>query len=336
MTRSPVADLVRALAVLKPADDDARRRVAARLGFEVPEPPAEEREKPRDQVIRPAPAVGQAQVGTPTVTVSGSPAEPRGQISSSPSSEVAATLIPDLTSARRPPRWLERVEPLPEPASTPLPPPAAEPLLEPQWTRSLLSGALATLTGEGPLDVERLVREVARGVPLVRVPRRPWPTLAQGAQVLVDRSEAMLPFAADQDWLIEQLQAVVGRERLQVLFFEGCPAWGAGPGSKRRWKPYSEHHTPPAGVAVLLVTDLGIGRPGPGRRAPFPADWLDFATHTRQAGCPLVAFVPYGPARWPAELQRCIQILPWDRATSARTVRMTLGRALRLPAGAHG
>ena len=125
-------------------------------------------------------------------------------------------------------------------------------------------------------------------------------------------------------------------ERLQVLFFEASPAWGAGPGSKRRWKPYHEHHMPPAGVAVLLVTDLGVGRPGPGRRVPSVADWLDFASHMRRAGCPLVAFVPYAPARWPAELKPCIRILPWDRSTSARTVRRTLGRALQLPAGAQG
>lgn len=338
MNRSPVADLVRALARLRPTDDEARRRIAVQLGFEVAEPPAkveEEREAPPTQTIRPASIKNQSQAGTPTLT-SGPAPRAGGQASSLPTSEVAATLSPDLASARHPPGWLERIPPLPEPPAVPLPPPQPEPLLVPQWTRGVLSGALATFTGEGAIDLERVMREVARNVPLRRVPRRPLPSLAQGAQVLVDRSEAMMPFAADQAWLVAQLQAVVGRERLQVLRFEGCPSWGAGAGSKRRWKSYHEHHTPPRGVAVLLLTDLGLGGGGHGGRIPAVADWQDFTRRVRKAGCPPVAFVPYGPARWPPELQRGLPILHLDPATSARTVRRTVGRALRAQAEAHG
>jgi len=47
----------------------------------------------------------------------------------------------------------------------------------------------------------------------------------------------------------------------------------------------------------------------------------------RRAGCPLVAFVPYAPRRWPRALRRAMTIVQWDRRTSAVTIRNLVGRA---------
>ncbi|HEX7186218.1 MAG TPA: hypothetical protein VF756_30615 [Thermoanaerobaculia bacterium] len=240
--------------------------------------------------------------------------------------------MPDYSERRRPPGWLEDVEPFAEAeGSASVAAPEPEPLLVPLWARGILGAAVATLSEAGPLDVERLVRGVARGMPWRRVPREPWPTLAHGIQVLVDRGDAMLPFAADQEQLVEQVGAVAGRDRLQVLDFEGCPSWGAGTDSQGEWEDYFERWTPPAGTPVLALTDLGIGAGAYGSRPVRPAEWRAFAERLRRAGCPLVAFVPYARERWPAGLDRSLRILPWDRGTSARTVRRVIGRALRAP-----
>lgn len=330
---APLADLLRAFEILRPQDDATRAAIARLLRIdavaeELPAPPletprqsrVEDRGEARDEVeSRPMPR--RETPAAPALVP-----EPPGD-----RAERSAVLKPDFTASRRLPGWLERVDPLPEEtAGAPPEAPMPDPLLEPRWTRAVLSGALATFSETGPLDVPRLVRGVARSVPWTAVPRRPWPTLARGVQVLVDRGESMLPFAADQDGLLEKLRAVVGKERLEVLRFDR-PGDKAGPGPRRTWKSYFEHHRPRPGTAVLALTDLGIGASG--LRPVRPADWRAFAEELRRLGAPLVALVPYDRKRWPEGLERVLTLLPWDRTTSVRTVRRAIGRALARPAG---
>lgn len=321
-------DLLRALTVLPCEDDAARAAVARLLGVEIaaPAPAAKPDEgppggEPRKPPPPPPPAVKPPPVDRPAVS-----AHPIASGPYDSGAPIATILTPDYTESRRAPDWLETIGLFDEEDTTALPEPLVS-LLVPLWARGILSGAMSTLSEAGPLDVERLVRGIARGAPWRRVPRQPWPTLARGALVLVDRSDALLPFAADQAWLVEQIQAVAGRDRLRVLDFEGCPAWGAGTGSQDEWEEDFERWRPPAGTPVVALTDLGIGARGYGARPVHPLEWSAFAERLRRAGCPLLAFVPYAPERWPAGLSRAFHILPWDRGTSARTVRRALGKA---------
>jgi hypothetical protein len=78
---------------------------------------------------------------------------------------------------------------------------------------------------------------------------------------------------------------------------------------------------------VLLLTDLGIGRPLFARESATPAVWRGFLEELRRAGCAPVALVPYAPARWPPALRRALPIILWDRRTSAGHVRHVVGPA---------
>lgn len=332
MSGTALADLARALQALGPEDEETRNEIAGLLGFTPPPPPAPPAPPPPEPAVR-AQDEGKKDSGQATKPPSSSPmrdAASRPAVESG-TREVAATLTP-VHEESPPPGWLEEVDLLEEPGPA-VPPPEPDPLLRPVWVRSILSGTLATLTSDGPLDVERLVRAVAFAAPVRRVPRRPWPTLARGVQVLVDRSESMAPFARDQTWLVAEILKVAGKETTQVLYFDGLPAWGAGPGSRRLWREYHPWHTPPAGTAVLLVSDLGLGIPLLGARAAGVASWRQFAEDLARAGCPAVAFVPYGPRRWPRELRRAFHLLHWDPKTSVHTVRREIGRGLRAPGG---
>ncbi|HKV10683.1 MAG TPA: hypothetical protein VJ725_21260 [Thermoanaerobaculia bacterium] len=334
MRRTELADLARALEALGPEDEETRSRIAALLGFVPPPPPPPPAPPKPDRIVRVEDEGRGKDDDVEVAERSPSPSPPRATpqpATETGTRELAATLTP-IYEKSRPPGWLEEVDLLEEPGPA-VAPPEPDPLLVPGWTRSVLSGALATLASQGPLDVERLVRAVARAAPVLRVPRRPWPTLARGVQVLVDRSESMAPFARDQTWLVAQIRAVAGRETTQVLYFDGLPAWGAGPGSRRLWREYLPWHTPPAGTAVLLVSDLGLGAPLLGARTAGVASWQQFAEDLARAGCPAVAFVPYGPRRWPRELRRAFHLLHWDPKTSVHAVRREIGRGLRAPGG---
>ena len=63
-----------------------------------------------------------------------------------------------------------------------------------------------------------------------------------------------------------------------------------------------------AGSTVIVATDL-VGA--------AVEEWVDFAERVTHAGCPLVALVPYQPARCPPELAARMRIVHWDRSTSA-------------------
>jgi hypothetical protein len=327
-----LADLARAQHVLQ-ADGENLQAIAALLGIAAPPdaPPApvpatpdrhvrvEDQGKGMDQVE-------QREAKTPEETRRPSPIP-----QSSPSEEIHAVLTPDFT-ARQPPEWLSKARRL-ETAGAPATPPVLEPLFLPRWTRAILSGSLSR-EGKGGLDLETLVKDVSQGRPILSLPRRTAPTLARGAQVLLDRGERMLPFTADQAWLAEQIRTVAGRETVEVLSFDGLPGRGAGPGSRRLWKPYPEHGAPRHGATVAVLTDLGLGAPAVGSRSGDPEEWLALAERLARSGSPLVAFVPYGPALWPAELRRAMVLVHWDRRTSAGDVRRALGMVRQVVGGA--
>lgn len=199
-----------------------------------------------------------------------------------------------------------------------------DPLLAPGWARAILGTALATPTGEGEVDVDRVAEQMGRLQPVTRVPRLPLASLRHGAQVLVDHGRGMQPFHRDLAWLRDALERVVGRGRCEVLRFAGTPLRGAGSGPRIAW---GEYRPPAPGTPVLVLTDVGIGKPALSADPAGPAEWLAFAALLRRAGCPLLALVPYAPSRWPRELAGGMTLLPWDRGTSAAQVRGAVTRA---------
>ena len=221
--------------------------------------------------------------------------------------------------------WRPDVSPLPPPAkeetNIPLP---FDPLLVPNWTRAILSSALSTSGADGPLDLDKVVEAFARREHLERLPVRLLPTLRRGVQVLVDKSQSMIPFARDASWLQNEIQKVVGHEKAQILRFVGTPLRGAGQGARSKWGDYEP---PASGTPVLVLTDLGACQ------LVLPADWADasewksFAEVVHRAGCPLVVLTPYARARWPRSLRHSMTIIQWDQQTTVATVRSLVGRA---------
>jgi hypothetical protein len=202
--------------------------------------------------------------------------------------------------------------------------PPPESLFEFRWTRAILA-ALCAVTSDGvELDVEALVERLARGLAVLELPRRQLPTLRLGVQLLVDESESMMSFSRDVEEIVARISEVVGRDRTQTLRFAGSPLRGAGPGSLSTWrKPYP---VPSAGTPVVLLSDLGLTRGALRRDGARVREWLRFAARLRAVGCAAIVLAPVPPERWPAALVHAMQILAWDRTTTA-------GRAHRLAAG---
>ncbi|TMC21181.1 MAG: hypothetical protein E6J34_10400 [Chloroflexi bacterium] len=315
-----LADLTRCFKQLDPTDDATRSAIADLLGLH--EEDAYAAPRPLFSPIRQAskdpfqPTSNARKERKPSL-----PAQTKSNAAQT-SNWLPSTL--ELLSAGEE-KWDFGVSPLPmQSSSSEFPELPLEPLFVAQWTRGILSATLSTTSDDGPLDIERIVASLAQNKCQQQLPRLPQPTLRRGVQLLIDKSDGLVPFSRDQRWLQDKLLHIVGPDKLEILRFIGSPLRDVGPGPKSTW---SKYQPPLAGTVVLLLTDFGIGQPMFSTDAASISEWLDFAQKVQRAGCPLVAFVPYAPDRWPYHLRRCMAMIQWDRKTNVSTVRRLIGPA---------
>lgn len=206
----------------------------------------------------------------------------------------------------------------PRPAAPPASPPSMS-LFEPRQERGLLTLVLGA-RAEGPaLDLERVIDELCRSRRLQALPYRTERTLAHGVQLLIDTSQAMDPFRADQQHLLAAAARVLSADRISVQYFDGCPSRGVVAEDDERLRPW---RPPRAGCPLVIVTDLGIGGPRVRLDRPTEREWLTFARRAGAGGRSIVGLVPYEPRRWPSALGRPMTLVHWsERATASGLAR---------------
>jgi hypothetical protein len=282
----------------------------------------------RPHVAAPAPEADVASTRAPmeTPSVTSIAATPDDTASPWGARGLVATLTqiaPPRTDTARP-AWFASTTSMDPPTVAAVDPPL-DPLFVPRWTRAIISGSLSVRSAEGPLDIERIVDRMAELLPLDILPRQPWRTARFGAQVLVDIGDAMMPWSRDVPQLRDAIVSVVGRDRCEMLSFEGCPTRGAGSGIRRTW---TAHRTPAPPTPIAVISDLGVGMPAATLGRASTGEWVAFADLARRSGNPVVAFVPYPVARVSAAIRRSMVVMSWDRPTSSRDVQRLVGRGL--------
>ncbi|MCF1182438.1 hypothetical protein L0E83_03175 [Marichromatium gracile] len=201
-------------------------------------------------------------------------------------------------------------------------PPEAEPelarasLLPERAARHVLSAALTTKRPGGDLDLSQLIDAVCRLEPLHKLPRQSEPTLDHGVQLLLDYSDAMLPFWRDLNQLTEQVREVVGAHTTQVYRFDGQPT------QARDWTAsYEPQPWRPDGRPVLAATDLGSH----GEETTEPrSDWVKLAKDCARAGSPLILLNPWPEHYWPKTLPPNAILIHWGARTTAGMVRQAI------------
>jgi hypothetical protein len=216
-----------------------------------------------------------------------------------------------------PPSWLDDSDETLVAGQEP-PPEQPLPLFGRLWQRGILSAALATHVAEGDFDFDRIFDIVSERRMLEELPRLPVPTLRRGVQLLLDRAPGMDPFLLDQDALVRALDDILSDDRLEVLYFAGCPSRGAGPGTRSNWQKWKP---PLPGVPVLIVSNFGIGGPPLDEERASTGEWLEFIRRARAAGPRLVGLVPYHALRWPPAIARALTLLHWSERTTVGEVR---------------
>jgi hypothetical protein len=65
-----------------------------------------------------------------------------------------------------------------------------------------------------------------------------------------------------------------------------------------------------------------------GGESATPAEWLAFIATAAAARCPVVVLTPYPVSRLPPAIRRAVDVVMWDRTTTASKVRQVLGGVL--------
>ncbi|HEV7609879.1 MAG TPA: hypothetical protein VGO61_21265 [Steroidobacteraceae bacterium] len=198
------------------------------------------------------------------------------------------------------------------------------PVIAPNQARAILA-TLASRPHEGlAIDVAALLSRILRGAPIESLPRREIWSARRGVQLLIDCSPAMTPIASDLDAIEGRLMSILGKERVERLYFSGCPGRGAGPSDRSTWKAWKP---PSAGTPVIALTDLGCAGSACNDEWAGADEWGRFADVARAEGSAIVAFLPFPVYRVPFSLARCITTIPWSEALSAARVRRILNDA---------
>lgn len=315
-----LGELVRALVTLQPTDSAEREAIAQLLGFQigraatietrasgvagVPSPPRAEPERPS----RRSPQTGfSQQISSEDEAAPDAPdirLKPRrGRRSRARHVRIADSdraLAPQIETDP-----LARLQVFPQP------------LFKPETERSILALSLATAEEWGEIDLDRLIDGLTFHRPMPReLPRRTVETLRRGVHTVVDRRSSMLPFYQDQDALIATLGRLVGIDRVNITYFDQA----AGLLALTRLNGARNKVPLASGIPVLLVSDLGVGRP-PFALPPLAASvWLNFARLLEMAGCPLIIYFPYPLDRCPRPLARRLRIIHWDRRSSVHSI----------------
>lgn len=324
----PLPARLRALARLAPGSEEIAERVRALLhgahdGMALPE-----------AVRRASELAGTSR--TPVALPAGlAPADPGQRVDTSspgmaedtPKRRVQATEAVALAPANVP---ASPAGPVAAPA-LPAPPPVVAPAIVATCRARALLAPLAASRIEGrEIDIAALVARIAEQRPVPALPRLPAWTLQRGAQLLVDTGPALTPLREDVAQVCDELARAVGHGRLAVQRFAGAPTRRCGRGARSQWQAWKP---PPAGTPVIVLSDLGTVCPDFDPDWAAPREWVAFARQARQAGCAVLALVPFPARRIHAAIRAQITVLPWSEWLDAGRVRRILRDARRRHAG---
>jgi hypothetical protein len=333
-----LGDLLAAVRRLEATDPADRKAIAELLGFELATTatrgtptarsrttPTESREPSTEPAARRAPEGAGRRA--PPVRPAPAPQSLRGLAPRRiPQPRPSQLTTLSASAAAPPPHWVVNATALPAPDRAGAPPPdRPQPLLLPRWTAGVLQVMLATEAESTAVDIERTIDALARQRVLRDLPRRREPTLRRGVQLLVEAGTAMAPFRGDLDDATRAVRRVVGDEAVETLYFAGSPLRGAGPGPRVDWKPYEPPRRP---RPILVLGDLGVHRPRLGDESATPSEWLAFIETAAAAQCRVVVLTPYPVSRLAPPLRRAVDVVTWDRTTTASNVRQVLGGVL--------
>jgi hypothetical protein len=301
----PMADALKAIAALQPADRELAAEMFRLLGYEPWSGPAlttTPRQAARRGPVEEARALAPEREPRATAAAQRKPIpamiENLTEASSSPPPEwlgdvVLLSLAPDYTPAYR--------KPIPT-------------LFDPRRQRALVLALASRLLPGAEIDLPKVVAGLARLSLSERPPRHLRRSLRAGAVAVLDIGPSMQPFLQDIDAFATEFRAVIGESAADIRYVRDPPPAGSfgADGLPSIWRPI------PPGAPVVIVSDFGARRAGRGAPSPRPQAWSRFiAGLDRKA----VGVAPCSPSRIALEIRERIEIVEWSREAGLHQAR---------------
>ncbi|WP_295582015.1 hypothetical protein [uncultured Lamprocystis sp.] len=157
-------------------------------------------------------------------------------------------------------------------------------------------------------DVARIVALISRGRQLARVPYERRPRWGPRVQLIVDRSERLVPIWTDQDVVARRLASLLPVHALERgILWEDLDR----PRLLGRDGRTLAYRMPPPGSLVLVLGDLGGAQRGD---PAVSRHWLRLGAALRAAGCRAVALTPLPLSRHGPGLREVWELIAWERA----------------------
>jgi hypothetical protein len=185
------------------------------------------------------------------------------------------------------------------------------------WARlwPFLHNTLSNLCSGWQPDMEQVVKRVAQGELLRRMPLKSRKTWASSACVLVDINEGTFGLRYDFIHLRDKLLRLRGEYGLQVRYLEDEPG-----GQVYHWEHEREvvepWVTPTPDVPLLIISDLGALTQS--RRKLYA--WLVFGRELAAKGCRPVVLMPVPVRMIDARLLKYFTCISWDRGSRLQPV----------------
>jgi hypothetical protein len=224
-------------------------------------------------------------------------------------------LIPDST----PPAWLnDNNEFLTSVASPPKP--ARKNLFPAMTNRGILSAALNVKKQGKEVNIPVLIKQVIKGRIPKNIPRLDCITLERGCQLLLDYSDSMVPFWEDLSALANQVEDLLGKERVKIYEFDQDPAAGKHwtlPANAKNWQAE-------VGRPIMVASNLGIT--GQQRQWPINSTWRAFIDQCKKNNIPLLILVPWQESYWPTDIGNHPVLIHWNPHTTATMIHKLVGK----------
>ena len=156
------------------------------------------------------------------------------------------------------------------------------------------------------LDIDALVRLLAKGRSFQRLPRRARLRWGSSMQIIVDRSVRLIPFQEDQERVARRLAALFPRHEVSfALFLEGMD----DPITLGPRGAFQSYRRPAPGALVVVLGDLGCLA---GNAERLAARWGAFGQRLIRDQCRPVALTPAPVSRWLPGVLRAWRMVAWE------------------------
>jgi len=186
------------------------------------------------------------------------------------------------------------------------------------WSRlwPFLHKTLSNIQRGSKVDVDQLVRKLAQGELIRRLPVKSNSTWAGSARLLIDINTGTFPLRHDFIFLYEKLISLRGEYGLQVQYLDDQPGenvyyWDNKNEIVERWS------TPDSDMPFLIISDLGaLSR---SKRTLY--NWLVFGRKLAVKGCRPVALMPVPLRMIDSRLLTYFDCVSWDRGNRLKALK---------------